>query len=243
MRTLILSDIHANAVALEAVLADAAGRWDRLWFLGDLVGYGPDPNECIDRLGRQEALALSGNHDWAVLAKLDMDEFNPEAKQVVEWTRKTLTEAHMAYLAGLPPMAVKDDFTLAHGSPRHPVWEYILDLQTAFENFDHFETAYCLVGHSHVPALFELDEAASVLNGYAAADGEVVELGRHRLILNPGSVGQPRDGDPRAAYALLDHEAMTWTFHRVAYDIAETQRRMKDRKLPRRLIDRLAQGV
>lgn len=244
MRTLVLSDIHANAVALEAVLADAVGQWDRLWFLGDLVGYGPDPAVCIDLLRAQEAtLALSGNHDWAVLGKLDMEEFNPEAKQVVEWTRRTLNEAHLSYLDGLPPLAIHGDFTLAHASPRHPVWEYILDLQTAFENFDHLETPYCLVGHSHVPALFELDEEKEALNGYVAGEGEVVALGRHRLILNPGSVGQPRDGDPRAAYALLDHEARTWTFHRVAYDIAETQRRMKARKMPRRLIDRLSQGV
>lgn len=242
MRTLILSDIHANLTALEAVLADAV-TWDRIWFLGDLVGYGPDPNECTDLLRRHKPLALSGNHDWAVLDKLDMDEFNPEAKQVVNWTRAMLNEENTAYLATLPPRQVETDFTLAHASPRHPVWEYILDLQTALENFDHFDTAYCLVGHSHVPALFILDEEAEVLDGYMVGDGEVVELGPHRLILNPGSVGQPRDGDPRAAYALLDEEAMTFTFHRVAYNIVETQRRMRTHGMPARLIDRLAQGM
>lgn len=243
MRTLILSDIHANQVALEAVLDAAAGHWDRLWFLGDLVGYGPNPNECIERLRSLAPLALSGNHDWAVLNKLDTEEFNPEALLAVEWTRQQLSSENEAYLATLPPRQTEADFTLAHASPRHPVWEYILDLQTALENFDHFDTTYCFIGHSHVPALFELDTEASVLNGYMIGAGEVVALGRHRLILNPGSVGQPRNGDPRAAYAVLDDEPMTVTFHRVAYDIAETQRRMKAHNLPRRLIERLDQGT
>jgi diadenosine tetraphosphatase ApaH/serine/threonine PP2A family protein phosphatase len=243
MRTLILSDIHANQVALEAVLADASGLWDHLWFLGDLVGYGPNPNECVDLLRSLDPLALSGNHDWAVLDKIDTEEFNPEAMKAVAWTKQTLNETNVAYLDTLPPRVVEGDYTLAHASPRHPVWEYILDLQTAFENFDHFDTAYCLVGHSHVPALFELDTEAAVLNGYMIGAGEEIKLGRHRLILNPGSVGQPRDGDPRAAYALLDSELMTCTFQRVAYDIAETQRRMKVHNLPGRLIERLEQGI
>jgi diadenosine tetraphosphatase ApaH/serine/threonine PP2A family protein phosphatase len=243
MRTLILSDIHANQVALETVLAEATGQWDRLWFLGDLVGYGPDPNECVDLLRSLDPLALSGNHDWAVLDKIDTEEFNPEAMKAVVWTKQTLNKDNEAYLDTLPPRWIEGDFTLAHASPRHPVWEYIIDLQTALENFDHFDTTYCLVGHSHVPSLFELDTEAAVLNGFMVGAGEVIELSRHRLILNPGSVGQPRDGDPRAAYALLDNESMTCTFHRVAYDVAETQRRMKTQNLPRRLIDRLDQGV
>ena len=130
MRTLVISDIHANLVALEAVLADA-GHWERVWFLGDLVGYGPNPNECVERLRELEPLALSGNHDWAVLGKLDTDEFNDDARRMVRWTRNELTEDNLAYLEGLPPRREAAPFTLAHASPRHPVWEYILDLQTA----------------------------------------------------------------------------------------------------------------
>ncbi len=243
MRTLVLSDIHANLVALEAVLADAAGLWDRVWFLGDLVGYGPNPNECVERLRSLEPLALSGNHDWAVLGKLDTDEFNDDARKLVRWTRHELTEENRAYLSSLPPLHVEAPFTLAHASPRHPVWEYILDLQTALENFDYFETRCCLVGHSHIPSLFALDESAAELNFYLIGHGDTIDLNLGRLILNPGSVGQPRDGDPRAAYALLDDETLSWEFHRVAYDIGETQQRMRRHKMPHRLIERLEYGM
>ena len=242
MRTLILSDIHANLVALEAVLA-AAGQWDRVWFLGDLVGYGPNPNECVERLRDLSPLALSGNHDWAVLDKIDTDEFNDDARRLVNWTRQELTSENLAYLESLPPRHVEPPFTLAHASPRHPVWEYILDLQTALDNFDHFETPICLVGHSHIPALFLLDETAGELNFYLVGDAEAVDLSQGRLIINPGSVGQPRDGDPRASFAILDDETQTWTLHRVTYDIAETQRRMRAHKMPSRLIERLEFGM
>ncbi len=143
MRTLILSDIHANQVALEAVLAAADGEYERLWFLGDLVGYGPNPNECVERLRELEPLALSGNHDWAVLDKLDTEEFNDDARRLVNWTRRQLTGENLAYLESWPPLHVAPPFTLAHASPRHPVWEYILDLQTALDNFEHFETPIC----------------------------------------------------------------------------------------------------
>jgi diadenosine tetraphosphatase ApaH/serine/threonine PP2A family protein phosphatase len=244
MRTLVISDIHANLVALEAALADAAGRYERIWFLGDLVGYGPNPNDCIERLrGLEPSVALSGNHDWAVLDKLDTEEFNTDARKAVKWTRRALTDENRAYLGELPPLWVEPTFTLVHASPRHPVWEYILDLQTALENFGHFDTPRCLVGHSHIPALFVLDEATAELTFYLVGDGEIIDLNQGRLILNPGSVGQPRDGDPRASYALLDDEAMTWELRRVAYDIAETQRRMREAGLPKRLIERLDYGL
>jgi diadenosine tetraphosphatase ApaH/serine/threonine PP2A family protein phosphatase len=161
----------------------------------------------------------------------------------VRWTRRVLTPENLAYLETLPPLRVVSPFTLAHASPRHPVWEYILDLQTALENFDYFETPCCLIGHSHVPALFVLDETAAELNFYLAGHGDTLELGQGRVILNPGSVGQPRDGDPRAAYALLDDEAMVWEFHRVPYDVVETQRRMRRHKMPHRLVERLEHGM
>lgn len=243
MRILVLSDIHANLIALEAVLADAAGLWDKLWFLGDLVGYGPDPDDCVRLLREHDPLCLCGNHDWAVLGRLDMDDFNQEARRVVSWTQEMLTEESKTFLEGLSPQLVEVPFTLAHASPRYPIWEYILDLETALENFAHFDTPVCLVGHSHVPALFVLDEPANQLSGYVVGADEVVELTGKRFILNPGSVGQPRDADPRAAYALLDTDRMHWQYRRVAYNVAETQQRMRRLGMPLRLVQRLEYGV
>lgn len=243
MRTLVLSDIHANLVALEAVLNAAAGEWDRLWCLGDLVGYGPQPDECISLLRDHGASCLAGNHDWAVLEKLDMDSFNAEARASVEWTRGRLSPDNHAFLDALLPRQEADGITLAHASPRHPVWEYILDTETALENFAHFETPLCLVGHSHVPLVFRLELETKELGGQLGLDGETIPLDRGYHILNPGSVGQPRDGDPRAAYALLDTEANRWTWHRTEYDIAETQRRMRELGLSPRLIERLEVGM
>jgi diadenosine tetraphosphatase ApaH/serine/threonine PP2A family protein phosphatase len=243
MRLLVLSDIHANLTAFEAVLADADGQWDGVWFLGDLVGYGPDPNEVIGRLQALDAVALSGNHDWAVLGKLDLFDFNEDARRSVEWTRRQLTEENRDYLQTLPPQRVEGVFSMAHASPRHPVWEYILDLETAFENFAFFDTAVCLVGHSHMPLLFRINDDGEDLVGYVTSHGETVELGLGRTILNPGSVGQPRDGDPRAAYALLDTDAGRWEYRRVAYDIEAVQQRMRDAGLPQRSILRLEQGL
>jgi diadenosine tetraphosphatase ApaH/serine/threonine PP2A family protein phosphatase len=243
MRILILSDIHANLAAFQAVLNDATGQWDSIWFLGDLVGYGPNPNECVDLLCEYEHLGLAGNHDWAVLHKLEPEEFNPEARQAIKWTSRTLGPQAVAYLDSLPASTEQAPFTLAHGSPRAPIWEYITDLETALENFNHFTTPYCLVGHTHVPMLIWLDEAAEQVGGYVPAHGEKVPLERQRLILNPGSVGQPRDGDPRAAYALLDTGQMVWEYRRVVYDVTETQKQMRALKLPNKLVQRLAYGV
>lgn len=243
MRILVISDIHANLVALEAVLNAAAGEWDQLWFLGDLVGYGPQPDECVSLIRDHGALCLAGNHDWAVLEKLDMDDFNADARASVEWTRGRLSPDNRAFLDSLLPRREEASVTLAHGSPRHPVWEYILDTETALENFAHFETDLCLVGHSHVPLVFHLDLESKELGGQVGLDGETIALDRGYRILNPGSVGQPRDGDPRAAYALLDTDATTWTWYRVPYDIAETQRRMREFGSSPRLIERLEMGM
>jgi diadenosine tetraphosphatase ApaH/serine/threonine PP2A family protein phosphatase len=243
MRILVLSDIHANLTAFDAVLEDASDQWDHVWFLGDLVGYGPDPDEAITRMRSLNPLALSGNHDWAVLGKLDLFDFNDDARRSVEWTRMQLSDDNRAYLAMLPPQTVEAPFSMAHASPRHPVWEYILDLETAFENFAYFDTPICLVGHSHMPLMFRVNEEEENLTGYVAVHDETVDLAFGRYILNPGSVGQPRDGDSRAAYALLDTETLTWEYRRVAYDIAETQRRMRAAGLPQRSILRLDQGL
>lgn len=248
MRILIISDIHANLTAFQAVLEHANNQWDFIWFLGDLVGYGPDPNECAAELQKHNHIALSGNHDQAVLGNLDIKSFNREAKFAITWTQEAISDETRDYLKSLPSKHVEGKFTLAHASPRHPVWEYILDPLTAAENFNWFDTEFCLVGHTHVPVIFE-----ERLNGfrqvnvypprYAAGHDGMLALGPERLIINPGSVGQPRDSDPRAAYALLDTEAMTWRYQRVSYPVREVQDRMERHGMPKRLVNRLAYGV
>lgn len=241
MRVLIISDIHANLTAFKAVLSDAEGVWDKIWCLGDLIGYGPAPNECVALLREHDHISLSGNHDWAVLGKLDIKTFNYEAQAAIEWTQNEISVETRTYLEGLPSKSVHAPFTLAHGSPRQPVWEYILDPYTAVMNFSHFDTPYCLVGHTHVPILFEEVNNREVIVRepiYA----EPIHLNQKRLIINPGSVGQPRDSDPRAGYALLDTEEMTWEHRRVCYDINETQDRMRENGMPPRLIKRLEYG-
>jgi len=247
MRVLIVSDIHANYAAFETVLADAVGQWDIIWFLGDLVGYGPDPNECVEELQKHLHISLSGNHDQAVLGNLDIKLFNREANFAISWTQDALTEESRTYLQSFGSKTVMESFTLAHASPRYPVWEYIIDLGTAAENFDWFQTPYCLVGHTHVPVIFEERHNSRreihMRAPFNMEAGAPFTLGASRLIINPGSVGQPRDSDPRAAYALLDTETLLCVFKRVEYPVHVTQRRMEKFGMPRRLIERLAHGV
>lgn len=238
---LIISDIHANLVALEVVLADAPD-FDEIWCLGDLVGYGPNPNECIRRIQDFPHISLAGNHDWAALGKLDLRSFNADARDANLWTQSELTSVAREYLRGLPTHAEHNGFYMAHASPREPVWEYILDANVAYTNFAHFSTQVCLVGHTHVPLVFELDEQHRRCETMIPPFASPVTLGPRRMIINPGSVGQPRDGDPRASYAIFDAERMIWDFHRVAYPVEITQERMRARGLPRRLIERLEMG-
>ena len=241
MRYLVISDIHANLAALETVLEDAPD-FDELWCLGDLVGYGPKPNACIERVRSLPHTSLAGNHDWAALGKLDLSSFNAVARAANEWTQQQLTSSSRDYMNALSPSFQRGNFALAHASPREPVWEYIMDTSTACQNFEHFSAPFCLVGHTHVPVLFELDEESQRCEALLPPLPEPIELEQRRAIINPGSVGQPRDGDPRASYALLDTEEMTWTFRRVAYPIGITQERMRAVGLPQRLIDRLEVG-
>lgn len=241
MRILVLSDIHANLTALEAVLQDA-GEIDSVWCLGDLVGYGPDPNECIHRIRDLPGMVcLLGNHDAAVIGKIDIESFNHEAQVVVNWTRDVLTQSNLEFLRNLPDRLIIDPVTLVHGSPRQPIWEYLLDSKTATHNFDYFSTPYCFVGHSHLPSIFHLSDGARYARLIIPEDHICLEL-TPRAILNPGSVGQPRDRDPRAAYAIYDPESLTWTFYRVEYHISEVQERMVRARLPRRHIIRLSAG-
>ncbi len=242
MTVLVLSDVHANYEALSAVL-EAAGEFDAVWFLGDAVGYGPDPNRCVRRLLELEPeFWLAGNHDWAALGQLDLAEFNPEARAAAEWTAGELDDDVRLFLTSVQPrLDLPDrDITLVHGSPRHPIWEYVLDAATASENFPSFTTTHCLFGHTHVPAIFEegIDGAMSA----PLTPGLSIVIGDVRRMINPGGVGQPRDGDPRASFMLLDRENAWLTLHRVAYDIKTTQTKIMKAGLPARLAARLDYG-
>jgi diadenosine tetraphosphatase ApaH/serine/threonine PP2A family protein phosphatase len=241
MRFAILADIHSNLAAFEAVLrdADSRGGFDKIWCLGDMVGYGPDPNECVERLREFEHVCIAGNHDWAAIGKMDTFEFNPVAAVAAHWTAKVLSDNSKEYLLGLPLTLHEDGFTLAHGSPREPIWEYLLSTRAAQENFAYFETPYCLVGHSHIPLIFELQDDEAVYRDLG--EGEI-KPAENRMIINPGGVGQPRDGDPRASYAIYDNESLTVSHYRVEYDIEATQKKMAGAGLPEPLIRRLTFG-
>lgn len=243
MRYLIISDIHANFAAFEAVLDDVGG-FDKIWCLGDMVGYGPDPNECIEKLREFDHICVAGNHDWAALERLDLEDFNPDAQYACRWTQARLTPDNQAYLEGLPTTLIEEGFTLVHGSPRQPVWEYILYPSIARPNFRQFGTQCCFIGHTHTPVIFQLviAEFGEFCELVPLPLDEPWPLGEDRLIINPGSVGQPRDGDPRASYAILDIEHLTIEYRRIPYPIDKTQGRMEEAGLPERLISRLSFG-
>lgn len=241
MRILIISDIHANLTALDAVLKDA-GEIDGVWCLGDLVGYGPDPNECIARVRQMPGLkCILGNHDAAALRQIDPATFNPDARHAISWTQSTLTESSVDFLLSLPERIDLEKVTLAHGSARQPVWEYLLDTTNATRSFDYFTTPYCFVGHTHLPILYHLGENQRLARLLIPEPGMRLNL-TPRAILNPGSVGQPRDRDARSSYAIFDSGRPSWEFRRVAYNIAEVQGRMTAAGLPERHIQRLSAG-
>ena len=242
MRALIVSDIHSNLEALESVLGDAQSRggFDQVWSLGDVVGYGPDPGACIDLLLRHDLRAVAGNHDLAAIGKLSLEAFNPYAAAANRWTAGQLSAEQAEHLAGLELRLELDEFTVVHGSPRDPIWEYVVTVQAAVASFTHFDTYWCLVGHSHVP--FICRPAAQGAEFLRFPLDSPVVLSEDQVIINPGSVGQPRDGDPTASYAVYDSDGPTVTHHRVEYDIAATQEKMRGHDLPQYLIDRLPLG-
>ncbi len=245
MRYLIISDIHSNLAAFEAVLKDAKGLYDKVWCLGDMVGYGPDPNECVELLLTLDHICLAGNHDWAVLDKLDIDDFHEDARITSLWNREQLNSQVFEYLDNLPVALIKEDvFTLVHASPRHPIWEYVMSPKIAKANFKHFNTPYCFVGHTHVPIVFKEDPEATTFCEVVTPkfNNGLIPLDKQRSIINPGSVGQPRDDDPRAAYGILDVESNTFEYRRIAYPVEVTQEKMKEYKLPARIWQRLALG-
>jgi predicted phosphodiesterase len=243
MRIAIVADIHSNLEAFQAVLrhAEGEGPIERLWCVGDIVGYGPDPSACIELVRRHSHVSVAGNHDLAAIGKMGTEDFNPIAAEAAHWTARQLSAEERAYLEEMSLVVKEGDFTLVHGTLRHPEWEYLLTGEQAQAHFGLQETPYSLVGHSHVPFV-----AVEAPNAPAAmivlADGDELHLSEERLAINPGGVGQPRDGDPRAAYAVYDSDARTVAFHRVEYNIEATQRKMEAAGLPRYLIDRLSRG-
>ena len=243
MRALIVSDIHSNRAALAAVLTDAAARggFDAVWCLGDTVGYGPEPGACLELLRQHPLTAVAGNHDHAALRRLDIADFNDNAAAAALWTARQLSQEDADFLAGLPLTATAGDFTLVHGSLRAPLREYLLSPAAAAATFARLTTPYCLVGHSHLP--FRCVENQSGPEFVEFAGDTVYPLDERRWIINPGSVGQPRDYDPRAGYAVYDDGAGVISHHRVTYDIADTQAKMRQAGLPPGLIDRLNYGV
>lgn len=245
MRVAIVSDIHSNTVALETVLAVLDYSFDQLWNLGDTIGYGPRPNECMNLIKPLSDVLIAGNHDLACIGKVDLVDFNADARTANIWNGRQLDPQHRALLEQLPPLHEVDErFYVAHGSPREPVWEYLLSRAQAEENFPVFTQQVCFIGHSHIPLVFAQRPDGICEDPQLARDGAVIELRPGwRYFINPGSVGQPRDQDPRAAYALLDTDANTVTFHRVEYDISSTQRQMRDAGLPSLLIRRLEHGM
>jgi len=244
VRYAIIADIHANLAAFTAVLSniERRGGVEEVWCLGDVVGYGPDPHQCIELLRQYNHVCLAGNHDWAAIGKLSLSEFNPDAAVACRWTAQQLSPEDVDYLESLPLVIEKGDFTLVHGSPREPIWEYLLSIGSAKENFAYFQSQFCLVGHSHVPLVFRHSQTgACSFSPFSINIGLV--LGKSRLIINPGGVGQPRDGDPRASYAIYDSETRMVRLYRVPYDIDVTQNRMVKHNLPMRLVARLNCGL
>ena len=242
MRVAVISDIHANLAALEAVLAAVDSESpEELWCLGDLVGYGARPNECCASMAERAVICLAGNHDLAVAGRLDLFEFSGDAAAAARWTRTVLDDVGRSLLERLQPQAEREGIALYHASARDPVWEYVLSDEAAEATLELASEPLVLVGHSHAAlAAYERDGA---LEGGLAADGTTIDLAAGRVLLNPGSVGQPRDGDPRASWLLLDLDVGRAVFHRVEYDVERTQREIRDAGLPEALAARLAHGI
>jgi diadenosine tetraphosphatase ApaH/serine/threonine PP2A family protein phosphatase len=240
MRIAVLSDVHSNLVALDAVLA-AAGPLDAIWHLGDIVGYGPDPNGVIRRLREVGAVGVRGNHDAAAIGGAEIEWFNPDARRAMEWTREVLNPDARDWLASQPEKRTAAGVELVHGSPRDPIWEYVLTTAVARANLERLGTPLGLHGHTHVPvAWLGGSDGVQLLR---RGDGDELVLDDRPALVNPGSVGQPRDGDPAAAFLILDPSDRRMTWHRVAYDIGAVQAAMQAAGLPRPLVQRLAVGL
>jgi diadenosine tetraphosphatase ApaH/serine/threonine PP2A family protein phosphatase len=245
LRAAVFSDIHSNRQALEAVFAsvDEAGL-DEVWCLGDMVGYGADPDSCTALVRERCATCLAGNHDLAVLGALDIGSFSEGAAAAVEWTRENVREETLAFLAELDPAGAREEVGLFHASPRDPIWEYVISSDQAEAGFGAMEQRVGLIGHSHTALFFVCapDESPAYAQGAQATDGFEVDLPTGRWLLNPGSVGQPRDGDSRAAWLELDTEKWTARWHRVPYDVEAAGAAIRAAGLPASLAERLEVG-
>ncbi len=242
MRCAVLADIHSNLEALSTVFRDIEmkGGVDEVWCLGDIVGYGPEPAECVKLLRKHNPVCVAGNHDLGAIGKLELSLFNPVAAQACVWTAEKLSPEDLQYLEELPQTVEKGDFLLVHGSPASPILEYVASNGIAEKNFSHFEGLYCLVGHTHVPLAYkqEGNKVASI----PLSSGIGLVLKKSRIIINPGAVGQPRDGDPRASYAIYDSEGGIFRVYRVEYNVRATQDKMMEAGLPVPLVTRLEVG-
>jgi predicted phosphodiesterase len=243
VRAAVVSDIHGNRHAFEAVLDDArdAGA-EELWCLGDIVGYGADPNACVELAREHLAICLAGNHDLAVTGGLGIEEFSRGAAISAKWTAEVITADNLAYLKALEPAGIEGSFGLYHASPRDPIWEYVLSEQLAERCLDAAEQRVCFIGHSHVALAFVRDHRDADTRGALREPGATADLREREWLLNPGSVGQPRDGDPRAAWVLLDTERGDAEWKRSRYDIAGAQDAIRAAGLPDSLADRLGYG-
>jgi diadenosine tetraphosphatase ApaH/serine/threonine PP2A family protein phosphatase len=240
MRIAVLSDIHANMRALDAVL-EAAGAVDGIWHLGDVVGYGPEPDAVVERLRDAGAVGVRGNHDAAACGGTEIDWFNPEARRAMEWTRGRIGSATRDWLEALPERRTLEGCELVHGSPREPIWEYVTSVPVARANLAVLTEPIGLHGHTHIPVAFVEDDGR--VDVAAPGRESRLELRGRRALINPGSVGQPRDGDPDASFMILEPEAGIVTWHRVPYDIAAVQATMRAAGLPPSLVARLSVGL
>jgi predicted phosphodiesterase len=242
MRVAIVSDIHGNRHAFEAVLdAIEASDCEEMWCLGDLVGYGAEPDECVELASRHAAICLAGNHDMGVRGDLPLEQFSRGAALAAQWTQETITPQTLEYLNGLEPVMLEEQVGMFHASPRDPVWEYVLSALQAELCLDSQTHRVCLIGHSHVALSFGRlpGQAAS---GQTQTDGEELDLDQGEWLVNPGSVGQPRDGDPRAAWMELDLEKWQAVYRRTDYDIAGAAAAIRAARLPDSLAERLLYG-
>ena len=242
MKVAVLSDIHANRHAFEAVL-ESVRETDssEIWCLGDIVGYGAEPDACVELAREHAAVCLAGNHDLAVTGELDLEEFSTGARIAAEWTREVLAPEHTRFLEGLEPSGSESGVGLYHASPRDPIWEYVTSALQADLCMDVQNGRVSFVGHTHIALAYRRPEASNA-SGDRREDGDILDLSRDKWLINPGSVGQPRDNDPRAAWLELDVELMTARFHRVDYDIEGAAGAIRAARLPEALADRLEHG-
>jgi predicted phosphodiesterase len=242
MKVAVISDIHANRHAFEATLdAVAASDASELWCLGDLVGYGAEPDACVELARQHAAVCLGGNHDMAVTGEIPLDDFSRGARVAAQWTREVIAPENMDFLRTLSPQGEEHAVGLFHASPRDPVWEYVLSSLLAELCLNEQRQRICLIGHSHVALSFERPEG-ELATGEPRRQGSQLDVSQGEWLLNPGSVGQPRDGDPRASWLLLDLDAMSASYHRVPYDVAGAAAAIRAARLPDSLAERLEYG-